>query len=467
MIPYQKLTPQILESIEEITGKSGMTVSPADLERYSADEAPHANPRLPEVVVTPENAAAVAALLRLASTHNIPITPRGSGTGLSGGCVPLFGGIVLSLEKMNRVLEIDEANQVAVVEPGVTLGQLQQAAADHGLYYPVYPGEKSATLGGNIATNAGGMRAVKYGVTRNFVLGMEAVLAGGQTLTLGGKFVKCTSGYDIGQLMIGSEGTLGIITKATLRLGSLPESRQILFIPFPGLETAIDAVPDILRCGTVPVGLEFMEKDIIEIVEKYTEREMPFHQYAAFLLVMLEGSSREEVLEASRRIEQAVLKHGSIGVFVPPSDKAERDLLEAREKFYPAIKRLGRVELVDTVAPRSLIPKFIRLVKTLAVSHGIEVIGYGHAGDGNVHLHPISRGLDPAEWERKLPGLLRDIYQTALGMGGAISGEHGIGFDKKPYFEALAAPELLAVMKAVKLTFDPGNILNPGKLFSL
>ncbi|MBI4331249.1 MAG: FAD-binding oxidoreductase [Chloroflexi bacterium] len=462
---YQYLTPTLMTSLERIAGRGNVLTSAEDLEKYSLDEMAHRRPYRPGAVVIARDADIVSGIMRLASRHRIPVTPRGGGTGLSGGCIPLHGGIVLSLEKMDRILEIDETNQMAVVEPGVTLGALQEAAGARGLSYPVYPGEKSATLGGNIATNAGGMRAVKYGVTRHFVLGLEAVLAGGQVVNAGGKFVKCTTGYDFTQLLTGSEGTLAVITKATLRLGYPPASREILFVPFPGLETAIEAVPDILRCSIIPAGLEFMERDIIQLAEEYTGREIPCSRHGAFLLIILEGNSREEVLQASRQIENAVRRHHAVDVFVPPSEKSGRDLLDAREKFYQVIRRLGRVELIDTVVPRSLIPRFLGQVKDLARRHGIEVIAYGHAGDGNVHLHPVGRGLSPQDWETRLPALMKAIYETAIEMGGAISGEHGLGFDKRPYFQAFASPELLGVMKAIKHALDPDNILNPGKLF--
>lgn len=463
---YHKLDSGLVAVLKMMVGDKNVLTTAEQRERYSCDEMPVRKPRLPEVVVTPTNVETVTEIMRFASAHKIPVTPRGSGTGLSGGCVPLHGGIVLSLEKMNHILEIDEANQVAVVEPGVTLGNLQEAAQSRNLYYPVYPGEKSATLGGNIATNAGGMRAVKYGVTRHFVLGVEAVLASGKILRLGGKYVKCTTGYDLAQLLIGSEGTLAVITQATLRLGVPPGAREILFIPFPNLERGIEAVPAILSGGNIPVGLEFMERDIIQIAEQYLEREIPFHQYEAFLLVILEGGNEAEVLEACHRIGEAVRAYGAIDVFVPPTENARRDLLDAREKFFTAIKRLGPLEIADVVVPRSLIAEFVKRVKGLAKKYGIDVIAYGHAGDGNVHLHPLGRGMKVEDWERKLPELMNYIYRAGLDLGGAISGEHGIGFEKRRYFETILDKDLLEVMKSVKHALDPDNILNPGKLFS-
>ncbi len=461
------MDPGIVARLEAIAGCPNVLTTADDLVRYSSDETPHATRHQAQAIVLAENTNVVAGVLRLASELRIPVTPRGSGTGLSGGCVPLYGGIVLSLEKMKRILEIDEANRAATVEAGVTLGELQQAAESHGLYYPVYPGEKGATLGGNIATNAGGMRAVRYGVTRHFVLGLEAVLSGGQILSLGGKLVKCSSGYDLAQLLIGSEGTLAVITRAVLKLGTLPTSREVLLVPFPALEPAIEAVPDILNCPTIPVGLEFMEEDIIRIVEEDTGRKLPMGRHPAFLMLILEGQSPEEVLEACRNIEKVVREHQAIDVFVPPSDRARRELLEFREKFFPAIKRLRPIELIDTVVPRSAIPRFLTQVKALAQRHGIEVIAYGHAGDGNVHLHPIGRGLNNEEWRKRLPELMEDIYRSALEMGGAISGEHGIGLDKKAYFERLSDLPALNVMRKIKCALDPENILNPGKIFSM
>jgi glycolate oxidase len=381
--------------------------------------------------------------------------------------VPVCGGILLSLERMDRILEIDEENLVATVEPGVTLAQLFEEVERHGLYYPLYPGESSASIGGNVATNAGGMRAVKYGVTRHRVLGLEAVLASGATVSFGGKFVKSSSGYDLTQLLIGSEGTLAIITKIVLKLTTPPGRREILFVPFHNLDDAVRAVPDILKQGIVPAGIEFMERDVVSIVEEYIDWQFPFHGHEAFLMIILEGESEEEAYATAARVEEVCVKNGAAGTFVPPSEAAKRRLLEARERFYPAVKRLGPLELADVVVPRSKIPEFIREAKAVSAEHGVPILAYGHAGDGNVHLHLLGKDMDSEEWQRRLPEVFEAIYRLGASLGGAISGEHGIGFDKKGYLGMTSDKEVIDLMKAVKRAFDPNNILNPGKVLDL
>ncbi|RLC70894.1 MAG: hypothetical protein DRI26_06210, partial [Chloroflexi bacterium] len=363
---YGEVTGEIIERLRGIVGPKNVLVAEEERERYSCDEMPVSKPHFPDVVVKPEDAAAVSKVLRLANEKRIAVTPRGGGTGVCGGCIPVYGGILLSLERMNRILEIDEENFVAVVEPGVVLADLYRAVEERGLYYPLYPGETSAFIGGNVATNAGGMRAVKYGVTRHFVLGLEAVLATGEIVETGGKFVKCSTGYDLTQLIIGSEGTLAVVTKIILKLTTRPERREVLFIPFNRLQDAINAVPDILRHKITPVGIEFMERDIIQIVEQSLDREIPFHDYEAFLMIIIDGESEGEILEAARRIEEVCLGNGAVDVFVPGSERAKRELLEARERFYPAVKQTGLMETADVVVPRSKIPEFITRVKEIA-----------------------------------------------------------------------------------------------------
>ncbi|MCX8127040.1 MAG: FAD-binding oxidoreductase, partial [Dehalococcoidia bacterium] len=305
----------------------------------------------------------VSELLRYASNKLLPVTPRGAGTGLSGGAVPIYGGILLSTERMDRIVEIDTDGFTAEVEAGVTLDRLQQAVEAEGLYYPVYPGEKAATLGGNIAANAGGMRAVKYGVTRHFVLGLEAVLPSGEVIRSGGKFVKCSSGYDLAQLLIGSEGTLAVITRAILRLTCQPGKREVLFIPFNSLTAALSTVPAILREGILPVGIEFMEDSILRMVRERANIDIPLSGYPAYLLIIVEGRTVKEVLNIAKRIGVICRRHGAVETYIPASERARNNLLEAREKFYPVIKSCGLVDLADIVVPRSRIADFISRVK--------------------------------------------------------------------------------------------------------
>jgi glycolate oxidase len=462
---YGRITSQTIKEVTAIVGKGGIITDKDAMDGYSHDESPITKPHAPQVVVKPGDSQTVAKLLVLANKKRIPVTPRGGGTGLSGGCIPLYGGIVLSLERMNRILEIDRENFVAVVEPGVTLSQLYNETEQYGLYYPVYPAEMNATIGGNIATNAGGMNAVKYGVTRYNVLGLEAVLPNGEIIMTGGKFAKCSSGYDLTQLIIGSEGTLAVVTKVILKLTIKPTKRQLLFAPFAELQNAIDAVPDILKLEMTPTGIEFMDKSVVDIVEKYIGREMPYHQYAAFLMVIMDGESDDEIHEYFSKVEDICKQHEAIEAMVPNSERAKRRLLEARERIYPSIKKCAPMEALDVVVPRSEIAKFVRKVKEISHQHQVPVVICGHAGDGNVHLNPIGMNMDEGEWNKRLPRLMKEIYRVGISLGGAISGEHGIGLHKKAYFRQETDDALLNIMKEIKKAFDPNNILNPGKIF--
>ena len=464
---YGRVTRNVLDRLIEIAGADAVAVEEEEREKYACDEMPLPRPCRADVIVKPGDAAAVAGVMHLANEERIPVTPRGSGTGICGGCVPVFGGILMSLERMNRILEIDEDNLTATVEPGVTLAQLCEAAEQRGLYYPLYPGESSASIGGNVATNAGGMKAVKYGVTRHQVLGLGAVLPTGESVSLGGKFVKSSTGYDLMQLLIGSEGTLAVISRVVLKLTTPPGKREILFVPFGSLRNAIEAVPDILRHGITPAGIEFMEKDVISIVEEYTGREIPFHEYEAFLMIIVEGATEEEAYAVAGSVREICSLHGAVDAFVPPGAAATRKLLDAREKLYPAVKRLGPLEVADVVVPRSSIPEFIERVGDVSRKHGVPVVAYGHAGDGNVHLHLLGKDMDADEWHRRLPAAFEAIYRLGSSLGGVVSGEHGIGFDKKGFMAMTMSSESLDLMKGIKRVFDPNNILNPGKVFDL
>jgi len=464
---YGKITGQTIEELRTIAGGSNVFTDKSEMEGYSCDETPLAKHYLPEVVVKPADVATIAKLLAFANEKMIPLTPRGGGTGLSGGCSPVCGGIVLSLERMNRIWEIDKNNFVIIAEPGVTLAEIRSQAEEQGLYYPVYPGEMTATIGGNVATNAGGMNAVKYGVTRHQVLGLEAILPNGEIIKTGGKFVKCSTGYDLTQLIIGSEGTLAVVTKIILKLANKPAKREVLFTPFMNLQSAIDAVPEILGLKMTPIGLEFMERGIIEIVEKHTGKALPYHNYEAFLMIIMEGESEDEIHDYFSKVDEICRRHGAVEAMIPNSERAKRRLLDAREKFYTAISRFAPMEILDVVVPRSEIAKFVRRVKEISEEHKVPVITYGHAGDGNVHLHPVCVDMSQEEWSRRLPKLTRDIYHAGISFGGAISGEHGIGIDKKAYLPIQMDNAQLNIMKAIKKAFDPNNILNPGKIFDL
>jgi len=461
---YGSLSEALTDKFRQVLGERNVLTGD-ERESYARDEAPGSARAIPDLVLKPGSTGEVASIMRLADEARIPVIVRGAGTGLSGGSVAFYGGIVLSAERMNRILEIDRENFVATVEPAVTLEQLYQAVQEHGLYYPLYPGEKTAALGGNVATNAGGMRAVKYGVTRQFVLGLEAVLPTGEIIETGGKFVKCSTGYDLTQLIVGSEGTLAVITKVLLRLTSPPGKTEILFVPFHSLHEAIQSVPDILARGIVPVGIEFMEKDAVQMVEQFTGREIPLHDHEAFLLIIVEGADDDAIQRVSTSIGEACLAHGAVDVYIPGSERAKRNLLEAREKFYPAAQRLGMLDIADVVVPRSRIADFMMQARELSEDSRIPLVACGHAGDGNVHLCLMDDGTGvPAE---RVKELLSRIYEVGVSMGGTVSGEHGLGSAKKDYLRLAFDEVEIRLMRRVKQAFDPNGIMNPGKLFDI
>ena len=462
---YERVTPEIITELTAIVGRGNVSTSESDIQGYSHDETPLAQPHIPQAILRPTDTASISRLMAFASERRIPVTPRGAGTGLSGGCTPIHNGIVLSMERMNHILRIDQDSFIAIVEAGVTLSELQSQVEPQGLCYPLYPGEMTATIGGNIATNAGGMNAVKYGVTRHHILGLEAVLPNGEIIKSGGEFVKCSTGYDLTQLIIGSEGTLAVVTSVMLKLTARPAKREVALIPFTNLQGAIDAVPQILRLKMVPAGIEFMEKSIIHIVEKHLGKELPYHEHEAFLMIIMEAESESQIYNYFSSVDLICKQHGAIDIMIPGSKRAMRELLDAREKFYPAIRGFAPMQLVDVVVPRREIARFVARVKELSKEYNIPIITYGHAGDGNVHLHPLCVDMSEEEWRKKLPHLLRDIYNAGVSFGGAISGEHGIGFDKKPYISIQMNAAHLNILKAVKRAFDPNNILNPGKIF--
>lgn len=430
---------------------------------YSHDEALTATPQRPAAVVLPETTDEVASILRVANEQGIPVTARGSGTGLSGACRPVEGGIVVSFERMNRVIEIDTENFVAVVQPGVTLAELDEVTAKHGLVYPVYPGEYSASLGGNVATNAGGMRAVKYGVTRHHVIGLEAVLPTGEVIRTGGKFVKASTGYDLTQLIIGSEGTLALVTEVTVRLYPRHEHQATVLAPFTSLDAVTAAVPKIVGSGVGPLILEYIDMLTMSATCDQFGLELGIPEEVkstafAYLVVMLESSHQDRLDEDTQVVAEHLAALGAIDVYVLPSGAAAQ-LIDAREKAFWLAKANNANDIVDMVVPRAAIPEFMNEVSALAQQHGAWIAGCGHAGDGNVHL-AVFQSDDAVR-----ATLMHELFAHGMKLGGTISGEHGIGTEKKRYFLELEDPVKIDLMRRIKAAFDPAGILNPGKLF--
>ena len=447
-----------------ICGADFVQVGEAVSDDWGHDEALGLDPVRPVAVARPATADDVVAIVLAAADLGVPVTARGSGTGLSGAAVPVDGGIVVSFERMAAILEIDVANQVAVVEPGVTLAELDAALEPYGLVYPVFPGEQSASLGGNVSTNAGGMRAVKYGVTRHHVLGLEAVLGTGERIATGGRFVKATSGYDLTQLIIGSEGTLALVTRVILRLHPRPGHQTTLLAPFATVDLVAAAVPPVVASGVGPLLVEYIDMISMAGITANAGIDLGIPEEVraaalAYLVIVLEGHHLDRLEQDTESLAEQLATLGALDVYVLP-DSAGHQLIAAREHAFWASKAAGADDIVDVVIPRATIPAYLAEVGGLAAATGSLVVGCGHAGDGNVHLSVFQPDPDVRHH------LVHDILAAGVALGGAVSGEHGIGTAKLDSFAGLEDPVKLDLMRRIKAAFDPHGILNPGKVFT-
>lgn len=461
---YKKIDAQDVQFLKELLGEERVFVGEAISEDYSHDELGGIS-RLPEVMVEVLTTEEVSQIMKHAYQEGIPVVARGSGTGLVGASVPIQGGILLNLTKMNRIKELDENNLTLTVEPGVILMEIAKYVEERDFFYPPDPGEKTATIAGNINTNAGGMRAVKYGVTRDYVRGLEVVLPNGEILKVGGKVVKNSSGYSIKDLICGSEGTLGIVTEATLKLLPLPKTVISLLVPFPNLDMAIGTVPKIIKSKAAPVAIEFMQREVILAAEEFLDKKFPDNSSDAYLLLSFDGNTKEEVEKSYEKVAQLCLEEGALDVFISDTDERKQSIWSARGAFLEAVKAsTTEMDECDVCVPRDKVAQFITYTHDLEKAFDVRIRSFGHAGDGNLHVYVLRDGLDEEAWKEKLSAVFACMYRRARELDGVVSGEHGIGFAKKPYMFEQYDEAYITLLKNIKLAFDPKNILNPGKV---
>lgn len=417
-----------------------------------------------DALIFPLSTEEVSGVLRYAHENRVPVTPRGAGTNLVGSTVPLFGGIILDLSRMDRVLELDEDTMTVTVESGILLRDVQTYVERRGLFYPPDPGEKASSIGGNISTNAGGMRAVKYGVTRDYVRGLTAVLADGTVLELGGKQIKDASGLSLKQLLIGSEGTLAVITRCTLALLPKPETSLSVLVPYPDLDTGIRSVLAVLQAGANPTAVEFLERSVVELGEAYSGSNYPRPDAGSYLLLTFDGRALE-VQESLNRVNELVLSQGALDIITLQDAAQAAEIWRVRGALVKAAEAVSEQEPMDIVVPISKTAEFIRFIHALEAKSGVRMIGFGHAGDGNVHLCVMRDGRDQETWDKLLHETAEQAYEEAYRLGGVASGEHGIGLSKRSYFLRQTQPEVLTAMNQIKNALDPKHILNDQKSY--
>lgn len=462
---YRKVDQQIIEELKAIVGAANVITDPETLENYSHDETPLYS-SLPEAVVKCISTEQVSQIMQLAYGSCIPVTPRGGGTCLSAGAVPVYGGIVLSLEKMTKILELDKENMMVVVETGVVTEELGKALAKHGLFFPPDPVSiDSCTIGGNIAECAGGPRAMKYGVTRNYVTGIVAVLANGSVIKMGGKLLKNVTGYDLINLIIGSEGTLAIVTETTLRVLPLPKIVVDLLAPFVCVEDATNFTIELLQTDIMPAAIEFMDGEVVRIVSKYLNRKIPYMEANAHTIVEIEANDKEKIQMIYGRIGDLALKHGALDVLVAEGTRDRDRIWEPRKKIGDTLKDLTQnVTREDLVVPKKQIPQLISKLKNCAKEYGATAYAFGHLGDGNIHTD-VSIAKSDKITPSDIDMMRRKMYEITISLGGTITAEHGVGLSKISYLDIALGETQIELMRKIKAVFDPKNVLNPGKIF--
>lgn len=463
MVKYNPVTEKVIAELCNIVGEKYVWTSSDKLENYAHDEVTDPKyVKMPEVVVLPENAQQIAEIVKLANRELIPIVPRGAGTGLACAAVPFKGGIVLSVERMNKILEIDIDNLFMVTEPGCTTEEIQKAANKAGYLYAGDPcSGDSSFIGGNVATNAGGNKAVKYGTTRRQIYGVEVVTPEGDIVTLGGKCVKDATGYSLVNLMIGSEGTLGVITKVYLKLMPLPKAEIDLLAIFPDLTSAIGVVPKVMSAGITPTCVEFMDNETIKCCEEFLREKQPHSDKGYYIIIKLEGETDELLEEQCATIDELCSDNGAFAVLVADPTK----IWKARKAFAEADRARSLVfSMEDIVVPMTSIPPAIETIAQIGLKYGVTMHCAGHAADGNIHVNILKEKMTDEEWNEKLPALQDELYTMVYSLGGKLSGEHGIGYKRVKLLEKYADPTELKMMKAIKQALDPNLIMNPGKV---
>lgn len=470
MVEYNELTDELVAELAAIVGEDNCLTGGDINEDYSHDEMLIYGTRMPDAVVLPANTDEVSAIMKLASANNIPVTVRGAGTGLVGGSTPLAGGIVLCTMRMDKILEYDENNLFVRVQPGVRLCDLAADAIDHGFMYPPDPGEKTGSIGGNVSTNAGGMRAVKYGTTRDYVLAMTVVLPSGEVLRLGREVAKTSSGYSLLHLMIGSEGTLGVITELSMKLIPNPKEDMSFILSFSDIQTAIAAVPKIKLAGLNPQSIEFMERDIVDSSAEYTGNKIiptvvDGNECGAYILVTLDGNDEDEIFQRAETLAEIGEEAGAFDTLVieHPADKVA--VWAARSAFLTVIEaETEHLDEMDVVVPVDKIAEFLGFIHDMGVENDVLIRSFGHAGDGNLHIYCCGNNIEREAFLEKSTRVMHAAYAKCNELGGQVSDEHGIGHAKKEYLRESVGDTAFSLMSSIKQAFDPKDILNPGKV---
>ena len=461
---YNKITAADIAALKRIVGDEFVLAGDEINHDYGHDELGGIE-RMPDALVRVRSTEEISAVMKLAYERCIPVTVRGSGTGLVGSAVPIEGGILLETTKMNKILSLDRDTLTVTVQPGVLLMELAAFAEENDFMYPPDPGEKSATIGGNISTNAGGMRAVKYGVTRDYVRSLTVVMPSGEILKLGATVAKNSSGYSLKDLVIGSEGTLAIITEAVLKLIPLPKFSVSLLVPFPDMKSAIEAVPKIFASKVMPTAIEYMSRDTILFSESYLGKKFPDTKNDAYILLTFDGNSDAQVEADMSTVAELCLSIGALDAYIVDTDERKKSVWSARGAFLEAIKAsTTEMDECDVVVPVNKVDEFIKFTHTLADELKVRIPSFGHAGDGNLHVYICRDELDDVAWKKVLEESFDQMYKKAEELGGLVSGEHGIGYAKKEYLKAQYGETPIALMQGIKRVFDEKNILNPGKI---